>query len=357
MSAGKQFIRQWRLLKLLDANYAGLAVDDMLQGLELAWPGDPANEREAARRTLYRDLKVLQNVGFPIVSERHSGKMLYLLDKQFQPKVPEQEYALTELVSIYFARQLLLSLKTPFGEGIESFYRKLRSYLPDKAFEFLDELANVLVVNDKGFRRYRKHTQMLEDIRKAIEDERKLEVVHTALEFDKPVKHLFDPYVTLYHNGSLYLYGFSHRAKAERMFKIDRIERIKVTDETFERPTDFDIGKRLRPAFGIIANEKPVEVKIKFDRIAAKLVSEDMFHPSQRLIKNKDGSFMLTMKVSGLLEVKNWVLWFGKRATVLEPQSLRDKIIKELESARGNYAEGPANSKALADAERPLRQA
>ena len=327
---------------MLDANYAGLTVDDMLQGLELAWPSDPANEREAARRTLYRDLKVLQSVGFPLVSERHSGKTLYLLDKQFQPKVPEQEYSLTELISIYFARQLLLSLKTPFGDGIESFYRKLRSYLPDKAFEFLDELANTLVVNDKGFRRYRKHTQMLEDIRKAIESEHRLEVVHTALVFDEPVKHLFDPYVTLYHNGSLYLYGFSHRAKAERMFKVDRIARVKVTDETFERPTNFDIRKRLRPAFGIIADGKPVDVKIRLDRIAAKIASEDMLHPSQRLNKNEDGSFTLTMKVSGLLEVKNWVLWFGKRATVLEPQSLRDEVIKELEKSRRNYDKATA---------------
>ncbi|MFH1549423.1 MAG: WYL domain-containing protein, partial [Planctomycetota bacterium] len=104
-----------------------------------------------------------------------------------------------------------------------------------------------------------------------------------------------------------------------------------------ERPEDFDLKKRLRPAFGLYFNGKPVEVKIRFDRIAAKIVGEDMFHPTQRLRKHRDGSATLTMKVSGLLEVKFWVLWFGSRATVLKPKGLREEVVSELEKARANY--------------------
>ena len=145
----------------------------------------------------------------------------------------------------------------------------------------------------------------------------------------------------LYHNGALYLYGFSRRAKGKRMFKIDRIDSLKLTDETFERPSDFDIQKKLRPSFGLFLGEKPVEVKIRFDKVAAKIVAEDMFHPTQRLRKHKDGSATLSMKVSGLLEVKYWALWFGARATVLAPKSLREEVIKELEATRRNYASRP----------------
>lgn len=338
MSSGKQFIRQWRLLKLLDANDAGLTVDDMLRGLELVSTATPHNEREAARRTLYRDIKVLQNSGFPILPEKHEGKTFYFIIKDFQPKVPQQDYTLTELISIYFARELLLNLKTPFADGIETFYGKLRDSLPDKAFEFLDELARVLVVNDKGFKDYRRHARLLEDIRKGIEYGQRLEILHTAIEHDKPVAHLFDPYITLYNNGALYLYGYSHRAKAERMFKIDRIEKLSLTEEIFDRPANFDIKKRLKPAFGLILDGKrPATVKVRLNKIAAKIIGESVIHPSQRLSKNKDGTSTLTMKVSGLEEMKYWLLWLGSQATVLEPKSLRDEMISELDAARRNY--------------------
>jgi predicted DNA-binding transcriptional regulator YafY len=97
----------------------------------------------------------------------------------------------------------------------------------------------------------------------------------------------------------------------------------------------------LRPSFGLFLDEKPVEVKIRFDKVAAKIVAEDMFHPTRRLRKHKDGSATLSMKVSGLLEVKFWALWFGSRATVLAPKSLREEVIKELEATRRNYASRP----------------
>jgi hypothetical protein len=46
MPAGKQLIRQWLLLKLLDANFQGLTVEEMLQGLEPAWPEDDKKKRD-----------------------------------------------------------------------------------------------------------------------------------------------------------------------------------------------------------------------------------------------------------------------------------------------------------------------
>ena len=44
------------------------------------------------------------------------------------------------------------------------------------------------------------------------------------------------------------------------------------------------------------------------------------------------------MEVAGHAEVLSWVLSFGAGAEVIEPDSLRDEVARELERARARYA-------------------
>ena len=57
MPRGNQLTRQWHLLQLLDRP-AGIAVDDASRDLD------------CAVRTIWRDLRVLQDAGFPIYDEQ-----------------------------------------------------------------------------------------------------------------------------------------------------------------------------------------------------------------------------------------------------------------------------------------------
>jgi len=66
-----------------------------------------------------------------------------------------------------------------------------------------------------------------------------------------------------------------------------------------------------------------------FDEKVARFVRRRQWHPTQE-IKRVEGGVELTMEVAGTVELLSWVLGFGDKAEVLEPESLREEIAAEL---------------------------
>ena len=76
---------------------------------------------------------------------------------------------------------------------------------------------------------------------------------------------------------------------------------------------------------------------VKFDKEVAGYIKERIWHPSQKIKQNKDGTITATYNVAGTKEIKYWVLSYGQHAEVVEPKSLRDEIKKDLSLALKRY--------------------
>ena len=72
------------------------------------------------------------------------------------------------------------------------------------------------------------------------------------------------------------------------------------------------------------------EVVIRFSPLVARNVSEVLWHPTQRVQPNDDGSVDFHVTVSGLNEISWWVLGYGKEAEVRQPFALREIIRKHI---------------------------
>src|SRR5262249_41711361 len=98
MPRGGQLARQWRLLQLIDRP-GGVAVDEA------------ATESACTVRTIWRDLRVLQDAGFPIYSEAalDSPRGIWRLQEGFKAKLP-LKLSLAELTALLMSRALLSPL-------------------------------------------------------------------------------------------------------------------------------------------------------------------------------------------------------------------------------------------------------
>jgi predicted DNA-binding transcriptional regulator YafY len=78
-------------------------------------------------------------------------------------------------------------------------------------------------------------------------------------------------------------------------------------------------------------------------------IKEKIWHESQEIHEQEDGSIIFEAEVAGTKEIKFWVMSWGSKAEVLEPESLREDIRSEMMMTLEIYNEGGGKTR------KPLR--
>src|SRR5260370_10962394 len=72
-------------------------------------------------------------------------------------------------------------------------------------------------------------------------------------------ERVFDPYSVVYHEGAWYTIGYCHLRQGQRLFRLDRIQRIELTSETFSPPADFHALEAVQQALASVPGTWQVE--------------------------------------------------------------------------------------------------
>ena len=324
MARGDQLGRQWRVLQALITSKGGKSAAEL------------ADELECHPRTVYRDLEALQIAGFPIYTDREDGKSLWSLLDTVKHQIPIP-FTLTELMALYFSRDMLKVFKhTHFHDSLESLFKKVKATLPKKSLGYLDEVEQVLHVGLKPYKEYGKFREIINQVNEAALEKRRVEILYYAMSQREKTKRKVDPYRIWFFNGTFYLIGFCHLRNEIRTFALDRIRMLSPTEETFAVPEDFKLEDFLRSSFGVFRG-KPGKVKIRFAPEVAGYIQEKVWHESQKIRPQKDGSLLFEAEVAGTDEIKYWIMTWGAKAEVLEPASLREEIRREAAEILGRY--------------------
>jgi CRISPR-associated endonuclease/helicase Cas3 len=130
---------------------------------------------------------------------------------------------------------------------------------------------------------------------------------------------------------TVYAIGHSDPPRDLRTYKLERIVRAELTEETFHPPADFDGLTLLQQAWGVMYGEELSTVILRFaPGIAARRVKETIWHPSQKIRDLEDGSVEWTAQVGDWLEMLPWVRGWGADVEVLAPEELREALVKEV---------------------------
>jgi len=123
-----------------------------------------------------------------------------------------------------------------------------------------------------------------------------------------------------------------------RTFAFDRMFDLRtVSDERFELPRNFRVQDHFQGELGALAPQAPVKVVLDLDARAARNVRDVSWHPSQKSSALPGGGLRVTLAVDDPESVLAWVLGFGRSAQVLEPESLREAVQRELLAALEGY--------------------
>lgn len=326
MARGDQLGRQWRIIQTLISSKRGKSAAEL------------AAELECHPRTVYRDLEALQIAGFPIYTERVEGKNLWSLLDTVKHQIPVP-FSLPELIALYFGLNMLKVFKdTVFYNSLKSLSQKIKATLPPESTKYLESLEQTLHIGIKPYKPYAKFREIINRVNDAATNRKTIEIIYHTMSRKSTARRRVDPYRVWFFNGSFYLIGYCHKREEVRIFALDRIKMLHETKETFEVPGDFSLDEFMGQSFGVFKGE-PVEVKIWFSTEVAGYIKEKIWHEGQRIQQQDDGSIIFEVNAEGIQEIKFWVMSWGSHAEVLEPESLREEVRKELESMIERYGE------------------
>ncbi len=325
---GDQLARQWQLVQRLAKSRAGVHVDAL------------AEEIGCTRRTVYRDLEALGSAGFPLTSERRDARTYYrFIDTYRLGDVP---FTADEVLALAFGEDLLRTLEgTVFHDSIRSALAKIRAGLGPDLADYLARLGQAFRVLPGPHKNYARFRDTIRTLNECVLARRTVRMRYRTGRTGKTATRDFDPYRVWYRSGGLYAVGFDHRSGEIRTFAVDRIGALEPTERRFRVREGFDFDAYIGASFGVVA-EPAVGVRIRFEGAAANYVEERTWHPSQKLARDSLGRLELAMEVGGTEELRSWILSFGAGAQVLEPESLRAEVARELGAALARY--GPAAS-------------
>jgi predicted DNA-binding transcriptional regulator YafY len=324
MARGDQLARQWKIIQTLISSRMGKSATDLAERLECGW------------RTVYRDLEALQAAGFPLYSEKMDGKSIWSLLDTAKNNMPIP-LNLTELMALYFSRGMMGALKdTVLYDSLESLFDKIKTTLPAAYIEYLGQMEDSLEIKAKPYKNYGILRDMIGKISDAAIQKKVVEIAYYTMSRRKETCRKVAPYKIWFFDGTFYLIGNCRLRDDIRIFALDRIKTIQLTDETFEMPEDFNVDEFMKSSFGVFHGE-PVRVRIWFAADVAEYIREKTWHETQIIETQKDGSILFEVEVAGTKEIEFWVLKWGSKAKLLAPEWMRDKIRLEIESMREIY--------------------
>jgi predicted DNA-binding transcriptional regulator YafY len=295
---------------------------------------DLAATFETSKRTIYRDVLALGEAGVPIVSIPGQG---YSLMKGYF--LPPLSFTTDEATMLLLGSDLMAqNFDAQYRAAAQSASRKIEGVLPDKLRDEVHYLQNsiVFVARSPDTPESEHRVILLQQLRRAI-------IQHSTVRFCYQSRYAHegqgeqttreaDPYGLVHFPSGWNLIAYCHLRQDMRNFRLDRMDRLEILSRTFQRPSDFVMRhdpERERDA-------RSITVRVLFDHETARWVQEARSYYITSQEDTPEG-LLVTLQVRHESEIIQWLLSWGQHAHVLEPESLRLRIVEEAAGMLRNY--------------------
>ena len=278
-----------------------------------------AERFEVSRRTINRDIEDLCKAGIPIQTSQGTGGGISIMEG----------YRLDRTILTSKDMQMILAgLRSLDSVSGSSYYCQLMEKIRTGSSEFISGRDSILIDLSSWYGD--SLTPKIETIQDAVENRHLVRFQYYAPSGES--ERTVEPYFLVFRWSSWYLWGWCKDRKDFRMFKLNRMDRIQKTDESFECRNI---------AMPDLSNEKifPGGIKVKV-----------LFEPDQkwRLVEEfgpkcfteyDDGRLLFTGNYTDLGNLITWLMTFGDKAEVIEPREAREAISQMVKRMMKIYKE------------------
>lgn len=283
---------------------------------------DLAATFETSKRTIYRDVQALCESGVPVIAQAGIGYSL--VEGYFLPPL---SFSTDEATMLLLGSKLVADhFEAQYREVSQSASRKIEAVLSAKLRGEVNFLRDSIAFVAPETLASSASAKFLPTLRRAIIEQKTIRFhYHTRYSMDRSnakKTREANPYSLLHYGDAWYLNGFCHLREEIRQFRLDRLSDLELLDKSFTRPADY----KMEPPED---SGRQVIVHALFDPDTAPWVRESR---SYYITEMKDdpeghpGCLLVTMKAHFETELVSWLLSWGAKVEILEPESLKRRL-------------------------------
>jgi len=297
---------------------------------------DIARIFQTCQRTIYRDFVTLSLAGFPVYSSPGKGGG-YFIDKDCF--LPPLRFTCEEVASLLIAAKFFQKQEGfPYQKDIQMSLAKIEGILEKENKQYMQKIDKKISVYLGKLKDYQSYNNIFQQINKAIIGKIQIIITYYTITRNKQNVRIVDPLHLMFKGGFWYLIAFCHWRDEIKIFRIDRIKNIQLTNKTFNIPSTFSLSSYLGKSWQIVRGDgKVCKIEIKIFPPASRWVREEIRHHTQEIISLGQEVILFKAEVPSFVEIKKWVLQLGRYAQVIKPEELKKEVMKEIEEMRRRY--------------------
>lgn len=291
-----------------------------LQSKRIVKAQEIADRFEISLRTVYRDIRALEEAGVPIGAEAGVG---YFLQESYH--LPPVMFTTEEASALLFGEKLIEKMsdekmKKDFGSALY----KIKAVLKPDEKDYLEKLHDRIAVYNYNSMGNRYQQLRLNEIKDALVNKKVLKIKYESKFAEEAVCREVEPIGLCNYSSRWHLFAWCRLRQNYRDFRLDRILDFEVTTENFKGKQHLSIGEYMTTT-SPFSNTANITLLVPQKR---KKFIEDTKYWYGFLEEIEDGEFY-RMKFSNedLNGFAIWILNTGCHAKVEEPLQLQNIIL------------------------------
>lgn len=270
-----------------------------------------AERFEVSRRTINRDIEDLCKAGIPVETAQGTGGGISIMDGYRMDRT---------ILSSKDMQMILAGLRSLDSVSGIRYYSQLMEKIQTGSSEFISGRDYMLIDLSSWYKG--SLAPKIEVIQSAIENRRIIRFKYYSPSGES--NRRVEPYYLVFRWSSWYVWGWCLERKDYRLFKLNRMDCVVETDRGFLR-RDVPMPD--------LSNEKifPGGIKVKAlftPNMKWRLVEE--FGPNC-FTETDDGRLLFSADYTDIENLVTWLMTFGAKVEVLEPEEVRDIIRRNAE--------------------------
>ncbi|MDX8047199.1 YafY family protein [Gracilibacillus sp. S3-1-1] len=278
-------------------------------------------------RTVYRYIDTLSTSGVPIIAEPgHNGGYTLLNNFIEAPLFFDDEEQTSLLHAAVFAEEAGYYGGEELKRAISKLSKHANQAQEIRRNQYLTSLEVINRLSSTSME------SNLKEMEQAIVKGNSINMLYPNSAEGHSTYRVIDPYKMIYWNNRWYVIGYCHLRNSIRSFRVDRMESLLLTEDTFNRPEDFSARdfflENLLPV--IEDKQEIISLVITGHTKALDDISQHWFlgHYLQERTKNQ-AAFLLEKNMIDTY-VPYLFLPYGKSIQVIEPISFKERLIEVL---------------------------